>query len=189
MLESEMIVCHNGNQAQANLESPVSIHEHFSTSTYSVPPHSYDIGYSTIMVPITGQGTALYHTCLFKRVVNPRDGIHLDLTPALNSSINMIWAFNPASGKNYLQQYMTHHATNQRGAVSINLGTGQFEVASVDSFNLKVVHGYGMMFFWLFMFPLGAYYARFFRSVPHWMIMKAIVQSTAVVGILIMVSF
>ena len=100
----------------------------------------------------------------------------------------MIWAFNPSSGTNYLNQYFTLHSPSQRGAVSITLNTGVATVASVQSFNTKVVHGYGMIFFWGICIPFGVYWSRFFKSIPRWVRTKAIIQSLGVCGILSMIA-
>lgn len=65
----------------------------------------------------------------------------------------------------------------------INLISGTFTMAPTAYFNSKLVHGYGMMSIWLFIFPLGAFYARFIRSVKGWIVVKVALQMFGVLGV------
>jgi hypothetical protein len=185
MLNAQFILCHNNNPTQDGINSSVTINEHFSSGTYSPPPHTEEAGRKEIVDPITGLGSSSFQMCLFSRALAPTNGWHKTLLPS--QDFNMIWAFNPSSGVNYLNQFFTQHGVNQCGAITINLASGFTTQASVQSFSSKVAHGYGMIFFWLVLLPAGVYCARFFRSIPYWVHMKVVIQTLGCIGIFVMI--
>jgi hypothetical protein len=112
---------------------------------------------------------------MFKRPLDPGDGIHAALNP--NQAFKLLWAFNPQSGTNYLGTKMTFHSPINRGAVLIELSNGAVLPAPVQSFTIRQIHGFGMMFVWLAIFPIGAFYARYARFTSGWLIFKIINNS------------
>jgi hypothetical protein len=177
MLHSQMIVCHNLNNGS------VELHEHIAGSQYLAPAH--DDG--ELIVPIAGFAQGSNHTCSFRRPLLPSNRRKTQLYAS--QAMKMIWAFNPVSGKNYKGKYFTVHSTTHRGAVSLRLSDGAALPATVPSFKNRQIHGFGMMSIWLFVLPFGAFYARYFRFVSGWVIVKIINQTCGIILTLVFLYF
>lgn len=90
----------------------------------------------------------------------------------------MIWAFNPRSNLNYRNQYFTYHDEHHRGRLSVVLSEGRMVALPVKAFNYKLIHGAGMAFVWILLFPLSIFYARYLRSTFRWIVVHITIQTT-----------
>jgi Cytochrome b5-like Heme/Steroid binding domain/Eukaryotic cytochrome b561 len=171
MLSSQFVICH------AKDNGTIALHEHLQTSQYMAPTHQEG---PEVLNRIVGNHNTTYMGCVFERIASPKNGIHVDMD-VLND-MPLLWAFQPNSQLNYRGEWFSHHEVNQRGSLRINFASGSSTTAPVVSYNGKVVHGYGMIFVWLLVFPFGAFYARHFRSLSGWLVVKTSVQSIGVIG-------
>ncbi|KAJ3300861.1 sterol carrier protein 2 [Kappamyces sp. JEL0829] len=167
---AQFIVCHNTLNA-----GYVTFHQHYSQGTYSPPVYDDNVSRWALQ-PVAGSVQGQAHICVFKRLLNPNDGYHT--VWYANQPMNMVWSFHPRPGVNYLGKRFTYHE-QYRGAVSILLASGAVIPAKTANYNAKLWHGFGMMAVWLLFLPFGAFYARYFRSVAGWIIVKATVQVTS----------
>jgi hypothetical protein len=178
MLHSQIIVCHNLNNQE------VELHEHISHSRYLAPAHDVE----EIISPIAGfvEGTR-NQTCSFSRPLTPPNKEKAQLFAS--QPTKLIWAFNAVSKKNFEGKYFSLHQPTHRGAVTVRLSDGAVVPAGVPSFRNRQIHGFGMMSIWMFLLPFGAYYARYFRFVSGWVIIKIINQTVASILTLVFLYF
>ncbi|KAJ2991510.1 hypothetical protein HDV02_003747 [Globomyces sp. JEL0801] len=108
---------------------------------------------------------------VFKRPLDPFNGVNRVLQE--NMAISLVWAFevNPIRS-------VTLHKLNHRGGFDIMLNSGSALAAKTGSFTLKIIHGVGLMVVWLVIFPFGAFYARYARSIQGWLVVKVSAQVT-----------
>ncbi|KAJ3324602.1 hypothetical protein HDV06_006495 [Boothiomyces sp. JEL0866] len=169
MRQSQMIVCKNSG-------GKITLQEHLPNSEY-LAPSVYQGSWAA--AGLAGNSSIYSHSCTFQRPFNPNDPFHVNLDPT--NPIVMIWAFNPSTGINWYGEPFTFHQPNHRGAFQINFNTATVEAVAVPNFTLKQIHGFTMMFVWVFLFPFGAFYARYFRSVRGWLVVKIAIQFSGVV--------
>jgi hypothetical protein len=187
MMNAHFLICHN-----QDVDYSVSMHQHVSSGIYSKPGYACPSGNQSILVmtepliPILGYATNTSQTCFFKRVLNPLDPYF----PKIGGSIDLLWGF---SNVDYFSQdtKFDFHGFNWMGKVLANFEDGRMIKQSVLPTLPMKIHGYGMMVIWLFIFPLGAFIARYFRSIPGWYKVKAMNQSAggAVAVILIVLVY
>ena len=158
--------------------SEVELHEHLGRKSYSPPEHVYSF---EISVPQAGFANATYHGIEFQRPLQTDSPGRGSIQP--NALENFIWAFNPNTGPE--NGFFTQHAKNHRGAFEIVLGTGLVQKLEAISFTTKAIHGFGMIFAWLIVLPFGAFYARYFRFVAGWKIVKVVNQVIGILAVLI----
>ncbi|KAJ3312827.1 S-methyl-5-thioribose-1-phosphate isomerase [Boothiomyces sp. JEL0838] len=169
MRQSQMVVCKNS-------DGKITLQEHLPNSEY-LAPAVYQGSWAA--VGLSGDSGVYSQSCTFQRSLKPNDTFHLNLDPS--NHIGMIWAFNPSTGINWYGEPFTFHQPNHRGAFQINFITGTVEEVTVPNFTLKQIHGFTMMFVWVFLFPAGAFYARYFRSIRGWLVVKIGIQFSGVV--------
>ncbi|KAI8892212.1 hypothetical protein BC833DRAFT_626048 [Globomyces pollinis-pini] len=157
MLDSEFILA----------KSPGgTIIEKISIGKYSLgnnaPPHLIDTKIET---------NSSMSAAVFKRPLDPLNGSNRVLQE--NVTISLIWAFevNPLRD-------VTLHKLNHRGGFDVMLNSGSALAAKTGSFTLKIIHGVGLMVVWLVIFPFGAFYARYARSIQGWLVVKVSAQVT-----------
>ena len=171
----------NGFMVSHNKEVPnnqVELHEHLSLKSYAPPVHVYTF---EIAVPQLGFANSTYHGIEFQRPLVTNSPGRSTLKP--NAVENFIWAFNPDTGPE--NGFFTQHSSDHRGAIEIVLGTGLAQKIEVISFATKAVHGFGMLVAWLIILPFGAFYARYFRFVAGWKIVKVVNQTFGILAFLI----
>jgi hypothetical protein len=173
MLSAEFIVCHNlGNRS-------IELHEHVSVSSYAPPVHRY--GEELMQSELGTVLNSRRQLCQFRRVLRTTSSDRRSFTPT--QPMKLLWAYKSISGRNYAGKYLTYHGEN-RGAVTIQLNSGSVFETSVVSFTKMQIHGFGMLGVWFVIFPFGAYYARYCRSVSGWILLKILNQT---VGILVFI--
>ncbi|KAI8893120.1 hypothetical protein BC833DRAFT_569496 [Globomyces pollinis-pini] len=185
MFDSQFIVCHNQNNGS------VDMHEHISQGTYAPPLHFMlsNGSESFIMTNTLGIGSGTQLICSFSRLLDFPDSVHVKLDPSKPS--NMIWAFNPNSQLNYRNELFTRHTPTGRGGLAVILSTGSIIPQDVSVFETRKNHGIGMIIVWLFILPFGSLFARYFRSVYGWLLIKITIQVTGImffIGFIILVS-
>ncbi|KAJ2999586.1 hypothetical protein HDV02_002551 [Globomyces sp. JEL0801] len=157
------------------------MHEHESSNKYSAPKHYY--GGPEVVNGIIGIGSTSMQSCQFTRPLSPSDNYHYQLPT--KTPVSFLWAFNPINSK---QKNFVHHSPLNRGSVNMMLERGFAIPKEVGNFQVKQIHGLGMMFIWLVLLPFGAFYARYFRSKKGWLLVKLIIQGTGVLLILVFAS-
>lgn len=159
-------------------DSQVELHEHLGRKAYAPPEHVYTF---EISVPVLGFANSTYHGIEFERPLITSSPGRSSLKA--NAVENFIWAFNPDTGSE--NSFFSQHASNHRGAFEIVLATGLVQKIDAISFTVKAVHGFGMIIAWLVILPFGAFYARYFRFVAGWKIVKVVNQVFGVLAVLI----
>ncbi|RKO83491.1 hypothetical protein BDK51DRAFT_29139, partial [Blyttiomyces helicus] len=178
---AEFNVCHMHELPIDGGPGGVRAHEHFSQPKYAPPTHYLGTDYAAF--PLNGNYTPLGQLiCSFRRLTYPAD-TNLHQTLNVSSLINMIWAFNPRSGLNSNNDWFTHHGWNHRGAIVAALGEGVMAPRDPVSFTNKCIHGAGMSFVWLVMFPISVYYARYLRNRSGWILVHTFMQSAGTIAI------
>ncbi|KAI8901730.1 hypothetical protein BC833DRAFT_562250 [Globomyces pollinis-pini] len=116
---------------------------------------------------------------VFRRPMDPDNGSNRVLKD--DQTISLLWAFivDPVQG-------VSIHEVNQRGGYKMILSSGSALPATLGSFTKKLLHGVGMMVVWLILFPFGAFYARYARSIQGWLVVKV---STQVFGSILVLAF
>ncbi|KAJ3312823.1 hypothetical protein HDV04_002633 [Boothiomyces sp. JEL0838] len=179
MFTGEMIVCHNLNNGTQLIE------EHFGQMFYLAPLLNQDV---TAVRGTFGNVSVSQQNCGFSRPLIPADPNHATLSS--KSKVTMLWAFNPAPGLNYLNQLFSYHGQDYRGSFSVLYSTGFVETIPLNNFQVKQIHGFGMMAIWFVILPLGAFVARHFKSFSGWYFVKISLQSfsTIITVVLIVVA-
>ncbi|KAJ3324606.1 hypothetical protein HDV06_006499 [Boothiomyces sp. JEL0866] len=179
MFNGEMVVCHNLNNGTQIIE------EHYGQMYYLAPLLNQGV---TAVSGTVGNVSVSQQNCGFTRPLIPNDQNHAQLSS--KSKVTMLWAFNPSPGLNYLNQLFSYHGQNYRGSFSVLYSTGFFETIPLNNFQIKQIHGFGMMSIWFVILPLGAFVARHFKSFSGWYFVKISLQSfsTIITVVLIVVA-
>ncbi|KAJ3326323.1 NADH-cytochrome b5 reductase [Boothiomyces sp. JEL0866] len=177
MRESQFIVCHN-------IEGEIVFHQHLAQQIYLAP--TLDNPILTPLTPIGGYVNSTTHLCIFSRPTNPNDGFHKIID--VQNQYPIIWAFNPQNPLlNYYGAPFRMHAINHMGSTSAILNTGQMQDLAIRSNTIAKVHGLGLGFVWLTIFPVGVFVARYFKSVPWWIRFKVKNQSFGGVAAIVLI--
>ncbi|KAJ3277675.1 S-methyl-5-thioribose-1-phosphate isomerase, partial [Borealophlyctis nickersoniae] len=172
MLESQFIVCHQEQGSQ------ISMNEHYSPEKYYPPPAA---NYPPLIKAVSGYYGNNTLACEFTRPLTHSDKNHIQINHL--QPMSLLWSFNPASVRNYRGEWFFYHEPNHRGIVTTTLATGTIVPKAAKAIETKLFHGIGMLVVWLVLFPTAAFYARYRRSTPGWMLVHGTIQSVGVIAI------
>ncbi|KAJ1557835.1 hypothetical protein HK096_005078, partial [Nowakowskiella sp. JEL0078] len=186
MLDATFIICHSQ-------PAGVDVHEHQTNGIYSIPKKYIPIAQREKWIVKAVDGGHLddgTFFCLFTRPVLPTVVVDPILQPNITAAAihgtrqDLLWAYNPASVKDYLGTYFAYHEVNgdreTHGVTTLDWEFGNVVAGTVPNLTLKQVHGFGAVVVWLIIFPFAAFYARYLRSTPGWVIIHIVLQSVGV---------
>ncbi|KAJ3055718.1 hypothetical protein HK097_009603 [Rhizophlyctis rosea] len=174
MLDTEFVICRQAEGAITgnSTAGKVTIEERFAPKKYAPPIMNTA---NRLITPLRGIRLPTSLLCEFTREANHTSDNHVTINPKVYTPI--LWAYGglmPSPSRP--AQFFSYHGPGSRGANETIFLTGTVISAQTKSFQKKVIHGAGMMASWLFLFPFGVFYARYFRSKPGWMYVHACTQ-------------
>ncbi|KAJ3036139.1 hypothetical protein HDV00_003051 [Rhizophlyctis rosea] len=180
MMDSEFIICRQGEGRFVGNATGgrATIEERFAPKKYAPPTLNEN---ELLITPIRGIRLTNSLFCEFTRVNQTNATSHMSFDPSAPS--NIIWAFGGLTASPTPNTTFFYHGKDQRGANTTTFLTGATSSTETKSFNKKMIHGIGMMAVWLFLFPIGVFYARYFRYKPGWTYVHACTQTIGLITI------
>ncbi|KAI8801948.1 hypothetical protein BJ742DRAFT_835062 [Cladochytrium replicatum] len=172
MLYAQFIVMHYHN-------GTLYIHEHNATTTYR-PPEGGDDRRAFIINPIGysfDPATKILIVEFTRPFVppDPNDNYHIKLATA--GLENMLYAFNYDNQLNFAGKWFYYHSKDSRGAYRVDWNTKFWEPTDAQNYDLKLVHGIGMLVVWMLIFPLGVFLARYNKT-KSLFVLHPVIQTT-----------
>ncbi|KAI8809870.1 hypothetical protein BJ742DRAFT_770677 [Cladochytrium replicatum] len=204
MIGAQFVVCHFDPTY-----TKYKVHEHLPVSGYYPPTPVNDENWLAVR-PLSGGFTENVIYCEWTRPFAPNTTYYTIVDPTVYS--NVIWSFNLIpSYRAKDDNWFSYHGNKWRGALSVifnpapppspanstDPGSGSNGNSQVNadavlnfgpvSYTNKLIHGFGMAFVWIILFPSSVIISRYLRSQYAWLYWHMGVQlvgTTASFGLL-----
>ncbi|KAI8799509.1 hypothetical protein BJ742DRAFT_132411 [Cladochytrium replicatum] len=187
MLNAQFLVVHLEKDPSGIMYS--NFHEHTSIpgGVYAAPEKINGTVAQWIVQPVSASYSGTVWTAELSRALAPNDQLHWNLQSS--GATDMLFAFNP--GKQGEKRNFVFHDHNTdtfttHGHLQLAFdGSLRAQSEPIPNSTMRIAHGIVMLVLWLFWFPFGVFWARYFRFVPGWVNLHVLWQIVGIFAVIV----